>query len=112
MVASTAICIQGTVTGIFAFLLSAGQGVRTVRVSEALIRPAVLIGVALVIVWTIAHSPVVSSSAEGIDATLLKEARILALPADASLVIGALKVTLAPSYNAKGKKTRSACTIP
>ena len=53
------------------------------------------------VLWTVAVGPVISGSAEGIDATLLKQTGILTLPTDAGLVVRTFKVTLAASYKWK-----------
>ena len=97
VIASTTVSIQCTITRVLAFLVATSKMIWTVRINQALIWAANVIGASFVIVSAVTHSFVIFGFAQGIGATLLKETGILTFAADASLVIRALKVSLAAS---------------
>lgn len=100
VVSCAAVCILSAVTGIPAFLVPTGQVIRTVIIHKTLVRFAVDKRVPLVILWTIALRPMVPGLAKSIQSTVLIETRVLALSADAGLVIRALMVALAARLSA------------
>ena len=98
MVSWVTLSVYGTFARINAFPLSAaGKVVWAVRVYETLIGLTVNLSISFITIRTVALSPMVSSSAKGISATLLEEARVLTLPINASLIISTFRVTLAAS---------------
>ena len=107
VVSCAAVCILSAVTGIPAFLVPTGQVIRTVIIHKTLVRFAVDKRVPLVILWTIALRPMVPGLAKSIQSTVLIETRILALSADAGLVIRALMVALAASLKKKRQSLKT-----
>lgn len=63
VVSSTAISILSTVTWISTLLIATGKVIRTVIIYQTFVRLAVHKGVALVVLWTVALSPMVSGPA-------------------------------------------------
>ncbi len=94
-----ALCVGGTIARVDTLFFATGQGVVAVLVEEALVglAPGVGVGVGAVVLVAAAVRAVVGGLAEGVLATLLKQARILAFPVDASLIVSALTIALATS---------------
>ena len=101
VVSGTAVCIDGTLAGVHTLFISASQGGGTVGVYQALIRPAVDVWVTLVIGKANAVGTMASRLAHSICSTGGEKARVLTLLPDASLVISALRVALAPGCGRK-----------
>ena len=97
VVPSVTLSILGTITRIFALLISAGQMVWTIRVNKTLIGPTNLVGVAFVVWWADAIGSVTPWNTESVDSTFLEKAGVLALSVYAGLVICTLQIALASS---------------
>ena len=94
---SRAISVDCTVTGVNTFLIPTSEGVSALRVSEALVLPALLVWVAFKPGPTLAFGLMVVYKALGINTTVFKLARVLTIPVDACQVERAFQVTLTAS---------------
>jgi len=83
--------------GIDALLVAAGERVVTVGVDQALVGPALHLGIASVSRRAEAVGSMAHGLANGVDSTSLKQARVLTLAINTRLIVSALEVVLASS---------------